>query len=272
MVPFSRVPQTLLGVGNKFDIVARACEPGEERTSSAMVPAAGEAKRVSALLPAYNEAAGLCRVLDVVHRVDRIDELVIVDDGSRDGTGDLAEDWARDVSCAEVLHHERNEGKGSAIATALAAARGEVILMLDTDLRELTPRHVEALLDPVLNGEADMTIGLFRSGRWNTDFAHRVTPWLSGQRCLHRRLFGQINPAAAEGYGLETALTVAAGQYDWRVATVPLDGVHHPPSESHRGLFAGIFNRGRMYAQIARAWLLCRRAPASTSVASSPYA
>jgi hypothetical protein len=65
-----------------------------------------------------------------------------------------------------------------------------------------------------------------------------------------------VSEAAASGYGFETALTLAARQRNVRRLRVPLVGVSHPPSETHRGLWSGIRTRTRMYAQIVKAWYL----------------
>jgi hypothetical protein len=129
-------------------------------------------------------------------------------------------------------------------------------LLLDADLVGLTQDHVMSLILPVLQGQADMTMGLFRGGYWRTDFAHWITPWLTGQRCMKVDLLRDVSLAAAEGYGLETALTVAAKKFAWRVIRIPLTGASHIPSESHRGLWKGIKTRTSMYLQVVRAWYI----------------
>jgi hypothetical protein len=101
-----------------------------------------------------------------------------------------------------------------------------------------------------------MTIVVFRRGRFQTDLSHWLTPWLSGQRCLRADLFRYVSQEAAEGYGIQTAITVAFHQQDWCIQHIVLKGVHHPPSELHRGLWRGIRVRTKMYAQIIRAFYL----------------
>ncbi|MGH2524922.1 MAG: hypothetical protein ACRDH2_20635, partial [Anaerolineales bacterium] len=130
----------------------------------------------------------------------------------------------------------------------------ELLLFLDSDLMGLTPEHVRALLRPVSAGLADMTIGVFRGGRPHTDFSHWATPWLSGQRCLRRELFLRVSPATSGGYGIETAITLAARRQGWRGQQVVLGGVSHPPSEFHRGLWHGVRMRANMYGSILQTW------------------
>ncbi len=223
------------------------------------------------VIPAYNEADHIAGVLRVLTRVRSVDAIVVVDDGSADGTGEAATAVAGSDPRVRVVRHEQNRGKGQAMHTGLAAAGTPVVLFLDADLHDLQARHVEQLLAPVVTGRADMTIGLFSGGRWNTDLAHRLTPWLSGQRCLRAALWSQVCPAATKGYGVETALSVAARCRHWRTQRVTLDGVHHPPSEFHRGFWRGLRNRARMYGQIVRAawvswrWLRAQAADRATA-------
>lgn len=209
---------------------------------------------ISAILPSYNEARNVRTVLDVLQRSDFLDELILVDDGSDDETLAILQDFAGQEARARVLHHETNLGKGQAVFTGWAAASGSVILLLDSDLKNLTPDHLRALLAPILDHRADMTLGVFRGGHINTDFSHWATPFLTGQRALRADLLKHVSRAASAGYGFEVALTVAARQAGYRTRLVPLRGVWHPPSEFHRGGWNGARQRMRMYSQIIHAW------------------
>lgn len=208
--------------------------------------------QVAAIIPAYNEARWIGAILEVLRPVGLLSAIIVVDDGSTDGTAEIVRRAAMADPRLHLLQHERNLGKGQAIFTACAATRAPYLLLLDADLQGLTPAHVEMLIRPVLGGQADMTLGLFRGGHLNTDLSHWLTPWLSGQRCLRAELLEAVHREAAAGYGFETALTVAAAQHGYRTRRVPLRGVWHPPSEFHRKY--GLLWRMRMYGQIVRAW------------------
>lgn len=208
--------------------------------------------QVAAIIPAYNEARRIGAVLEVLRGVSLLSEIIVVDDGSTDGTAEVVRRAATADPRLRLLQHEKNLGKGQAIFTAYAATRAPYLLLLDADLQGLTPSHVEALIRPLLERQADMTLGLFRGGRFNTDLSHWLTPWLTGQRCLRAELLGAVHREAAAGYGFETALMVAAAQQGYRTRRVPLRGVWHPPSEFHRK--RGLIWRMRMYGQIVRAW------------------
>lgn len=212
--------------------------------------------RVAAIIPAFNEAGNIGTVLEVLRQVSALSEIIVVDDGSTDGTAEVVQKCLRLDPRIRLLIHAMNSGKGEALFTGWRATQAGSILMLDADLIDLTPDHVTALIEPVIRRRADMAIGLFKGGWWFTDFSHWLTPWLTGQRCFRAELLRYVPARAASGYGLETAITIAARQRGWRFQRVPLVGVSHIPSEAHRGFVRGIFNRIKMYSQIIRAWYL----------------
>jgi glycosyltransferase involved in cell wall biosynthesis len=114
--------------------------------------------KVSVLIAAYNEAATIARCLEAVYgrNPGRDLEVVVVDDGSKDGTYEAALAVARPGM--KVLKHEKNSGKGTAIRTALAAATGDVVLIQDADL-EYDPADYAALLKPIEEGRAEVVYG-----------------------------------------------------------------------------------------------------------------
>jgi glycosyltransferase involved in cell wall biosynthesis len=118
--------------------------------------------RVSFLVPAYNEAATIVDVLDRVAALDLEKQIVVVDDGSTDATGELAERW-RDGREDVVVLHQQNRGKGSAIRAAIPHADGEIAVVQDADL-EYDPADVPALIEPIERGVADVVFGSRLSG------------------------------------------------------------------------------------------------------------
>ena len=114
--------------------------------------------KLSILMPVYNEEARLPEALKQALAVDYPSEieLVIVDDGSADATGEIL---ARvDDARVRVITHPRNQGKGAAIKTAVDAANGDYLVILDADL-EYDPQDIPRLLDPVLDGRAEVVYG-----------------------------------------------------------------------------------------------------------------
>jgi dolichol-phosphate mannosyltransferase len=114
---------------------------------------------LTVIIPAYNEAATIERLLDAVASTPYRKQVVVVDDGSTDATATLADCWNdRHRGDVEVVRHRVNRGKGAAIRTGLARARGEVVLVQDADL-EYSPEDYPALIDPILSGEAEVVYG-----------------------------------------------------------------------------------------------------------------
>jgi glycosyltransferase involved in cell wall biosynthesis len=124
--------------------------------------------KLSILMPVYNEVAVLeaavKRVLDVPYPVET--ELIIVDDGSTDGTRSLYDTWAGDPR-VRVHLKESNGGKGSAIRKAAELADGDYMMICDADL-EYSPEEIPSLLAPVLNGAATVVYGTRTFGSHNS--------------------------------------------------------------------------------------------------------
>jgi dolichol-phosphate hexosyltransferase len=124
--------------------------------------------KLSILMPVYNEYATLTSAVKEVLNVEfpcEI-ELVVVDDGSTDGTRDLYPALGDDPRVSIHLH-ERNQGKGAAIRTAASVATGDYVIMCDADL-EYAPSEIPSLLSPVLDGDAEVVYGTRTFGSHNS--------------------------------------------------------------------------------------------------------
>jgi glycosyltransferase involved in cell wall biosynthesis len=124
--------------------------------------------KLSVIIPIFNEVKTLEEILRQVKSTGRADEIILVDDGSIDGTRDLLArlDGKQGV---RVILHEKNQGKGAAVRTGIAAATGEIVLIQDADL-EYDPRDYHALLKPIEEDKADVVYGSRFMGS-----PHRVT-------------------------------------------------------------------------------------------------
>src|SRR5207247_6551011 len=120
------------------------------------------AMRVSFLVPAYNEAATIGPLLDAVWSLELEKQIVVVDDGSTDGTGDIVERWRMGRE-GVVFVHQENRGKGAAVRAAIPHADGDICVIQDADL-EYDPVDVSALIEPITRGSADVVFGSRMSG------------------------------------------------------------------------------------------------------------
>jgi glycosyltransferase involved in cell wall biosynthesis len=216
---------------------------------------------IAAILPIFNEELNVSGVLDVLRASSILDEIILVDDGSSDRTFEILNQAAALDQRVQVIRHDQNRGKGQAIFSGWAATCAPILLLLDADLKDLTPDHINVLLAPVIDHRADMTLGLFQGGHLSTDLSHRLTPFLTGQRGLRAKLLKDISPEAAAGYGFEIALSVTARQHNYRTRVVPLKGVWHPSSEfrAERGFWGGLLWKLHMYGQVIRALYISTR-------------
>jgi glycosyltransferase involved in cell wall biosynthesis len=133
---------------------------GEKRHSSARIQR-GEQLRltVTVIIPCYNEVSSIRPVLERVQDVNVADEILIVDDGSTDGTREvLKEIEAENYSNVRIIYHTHNQGKGAALATAFKAATSDIFLIQDADF-EYDPREYPTLLKPLQEGIAKVVYG-----------------------------------------------------------------------------------------------------------------
>ncbi len=217
-------------------------------TVSAVIPAYNEGERIGATVRALTDALSA--------QLSTEFEILVVDDGSRDGTTRVAEDAG-----ARVVRLPRNGGKGAALAAGFAAAKGRVLLMLDADLGDSAGEAL-VLLAPVLTGEADMTIATFpKAGGGGFGLVKRLASWglrrhgapplrapLSGQRALSRSAWERIG-RLDDGFGLEMGLNLDAFRLGLRVMEVETKLAHRVTGRD----LSGFRHRGRQFRDI----LLC---------------
>jgi dolichol-phosphate hexosyltransferase len=191
-------------------------------------------------MPVFNErptiATAIERVLAADVSVDGL-ELIVVDDGSTDGTGELLDgrEWPENV---RIVRHERNRGKGAALRTGLAHASGEYATVMDADL-EYDPSNFSALLAPLLAGDADAVYGVrgfqahsaysfwYVVGNKAVTLAANVlyNAWLSDlmtcQKVLRSSLFRTL-PLRENGFAIEAEITARLLRAGVRIFEVPI--------------------------------------------------
>lgn len=113
--------------------------------------------KLSIIIPVYNEVNSLREIVQRVQQTNSAWEIILVDDGSQDGTREILKELDGKENIRVILH-EKNQGKGAAVRTGLAAARGDVLLIQDADL-EYDPRDYPILLKPIEEGIADVVYG-----------------------------------------------------------------------------------------------------------------
>jgi glycosyltransferase involved in cell wall biosynthesis len=198
---------------------------------------AAEAPLLSVVIPAYNEVETIAEILGRVQAAPFDKEVLVVDDGSTDGTPEAVERLR--MPGVRVIRHERNVGKGAALRTGFAQARGQVVLVQDADL-EYNPGDYPALLEPILAGEADVVYGSrFLGGPHRVLYfwhyvANRTLTLLSnmvsnlnltdmetGYKVFRREVVAGLD-LKEERFGVEPEMTQKVARGRWRVYEVPI--------------------------------------------------
>ena len=125
--------------------------------------------KLTVIIPCFNEVGTIQQVVDAVQQSPvKNCEIIIVDDGSTDGTRELLkQDIASQVD--QVIYHPENRGKGSALRSGFAAATGDIVIVQDADL-EYDPQEFPRMIDPIISGKADVVFG----SRFQGGSPHRV--------------------------------------------------------------------------------------------------
>ena len=206
---------------------------------------------VTLVIPAHDEAGRIDDTARTALQASLVSRVIIVDDGSTDGTSSVAAGIAVGNPRLDVLRMATNQGKSAALLRGIHASNTDLIAFIDADLIGLTPQHIDDLIRPVLAGECDMSLGLFRGGRLHTDMAHLATPFLSGQRCLRWQHFRDAPFLEDARYAVEVAFSLHARQHGLAVRSIPWRGVTHITQPEKHGILRGYLSYLRMYSEIA---------------------
>jgi glycosyltransferase involved in cell wall biosynthesis len=195
--------------------------------------------RLSIIVPVYNERQ---TIEEIVRRVQAVDlnlekEIIVVDDGSTDGTGEILQ--TLELPGLRTVIHEKNKGKGAALRSGFDLAEGEIILIQDADL-EYDPREYPQLLEPILDGRADVVYGSrflggphrvlyfwhYVGNRFLTTFSNmlsnlNLTDMETCYKVFRRDILQKIKLKSPR-FGFEPEITVKLAKLHCRIYEVPI--------------------------------------------------
>ena len=196
---------------------------------------------IDVVIPARNEATTVADVVAAARGCRYSREVIVVDDGSTDGTAEAAL-----AAGAKVVRRETGTGsKAHAMELGVAATDADAILFCDADVVGLTPTHLEDICRPFLEGRAAMSVGWFDYGMLNP-LVRRLPP-TSGERIVPRWVWDSVHPEKRTGYSIEIMINevIAEGRLPTTVRIMP--GVAHRTKRHKLGLRKGYRETWRMF-------------------------
>jgi glycosyltransferase involved in cell wall biosynthesis len=194
--------------------------------------------QLTLIVPVYNEAACLDQLVDRLQRLQPAPQIIFVDDGSKDGTSERLAQLASGMRAA-LLTHRQNQGKGSAVRTALQNVTGQIVVIQDADF-EYDPADIESLIRPIQANAADVMYGtrfalgsrttIPRSRRRINQLLTALSNYFTGlqlsdmETCYKafRRDVIQGVVLRENRFGIEPELTAKFARGKWRIAEVPI--------------------------------------------------
>jgi len=195
--------------------------------------------KLSVVVPVFDERP---TIAEIIRRIQSVDvgldkEIIVVDDGSADGTGEVLQGLA--VPGLKTVLHEKNLGKGAALRSGFAKAEGDIVLIQDADL-EYDPREYPRLLEPILDGRADVVYGSrflggphrvlyfwhYVGNRFLTTFSNmlsnlNLTDMETCYKVFRRELLGKVELKSSR-FGFEPEITMKVAKLKCRVYEVPI--------------------------------------------------
>lgn len=193
---------------------------------------------VSAIIPALNEEKTIRKIVSLLISHPDIDEVIVVDDGSTDATGDIAA-----KAGARVLRIKHNLGKAEAMVRGVTEASGDIIFFVDGDILGLSNQMISWLVKEVRSGNYDMFAALQDRGAVWLNYLISSLPVISGIRALRRELWQMVPAGYKKHYQIELALNYFARKYNFTFGSRIMPGLSQVVKERKRGLWRGLYQR-----------------------------
>jgi len=206
-------------------------------------------EKVSVIIAAKNEAPRIDRVLHIACDHPLVDEVIVVNDGSTDDTAKVCEKCA-----AKIITNKVCQGKTLSIKEGLKAAKNEVVVLLDADLKGLTHKNIDDLARPVLDKKVDFTLSI----RGNSSMIYKIfhMDFVSGERAIRKSIMSdpEIWSKPKIGYGLEVLMNNSFLTRKKRFISVYLPNLYATPKSEKMSYWRGYLADLTMVFNIFRAF------------------
>jgi len=203
--------------------------------------------KLSCIIPAYNEGERISSVIKIVKNHPLVNEVIVVDDGSKDNTKKVA----RSIRGIKLISYKKNRGKTFALLKGLSSAKNELIMFIDSDLIGLSKKNITNLIVPVTKGEVDISISL--RGNSLAIFKMLGLDFVSGERVFNKKILGDINRfKSLTGFGFESFLNKQIINNKLRIKVVNWTNVSHARKAEKIGFIRGQLAEFSMVLQIIR--------------------
>lgn len=208
---------------------------------------------VSCVIPAYNESKNIAKVLRVVCTCEILNEIIVVDDGSKDKTKEIVKEFQKKFKQLRLIINENNLGKTGAVIKGINNAKNEIIFMCDADLLDFTHQNINSLVLPIVNKKYDLTVSN-RAGDMATIMGY--TNWsrfFSGERVFYKTEFQKIKLPKDSGYLLEVIMNLHYLNKKKKVLNVYMPNLFTVFQFNKMNFLKGVNNYLNMYSKIYNA-------------------
>lgn len=204
--------------------------------------------KISCLIPAYNEEKNISRVLDIATNYAKFAEIIVIDDCSSDNTFKIVENYKK----VKLIHHNKNLGKTSSIINAINQAQGSLIVLLDSDLINLTTDNINSLITSLTQNNYDQAI-LDRAGDRKAIWGFtNCARFFGGERAFWKHDFQNITWPENGGFLLEIILNLEYIKQHKKIKTIYCENLYCVQDFKKRGILQGIKHYSSISYKIVR--------------------